>query len=82
MKGTGSREAVAGIMLNRDTIDEPIEQQVVEDHLRQWILNPQKVKPGNTMPKFEGVLSEQELDGIVKYLAEYKLDSLKEINKQ
>ncbi|CAH8768308.1 cytochrome c oxidase subunit II [Paenibacillus dendritiformis] len=82
LKGTGSREAVAGIMLNRDTIDEPLEQQVVEDHLRQWILNPQKVKPGNTMPKFEGVLSEKELDGIVKYLAEYKLDSLKEINKQ
>ncbi|MCY9515593.1 cytochrome c oxidase subunit II [Paenibacillus apiarius] len=82
LKGFGSREAVAGIMLNRETVDEPIEQAVVEEQLRQWITEPQKVKPGNTMPAFKDQLSEEELDGIVKYLAEYKLESLKEFNKQ
>lgn len=82
LKGIGSREAIAGIMLNRETADEVMDQNKIEEHLRQWIQDPEKVKPGNKMPAFKDKLSEQELDGIVKYLAEYKLDSLKAINKQ
>lgn len=82
LRGIGSREAVAGILLNRDTIAEPLDQKKMEEHLRMWIENPTKVKPGNGMPAFQGRLSEQELEGIVKYLASYKLDSLRPINKQ
>lgn len=82
LKGFGSRETVAGIMLNRENADEPLDQKKLKEHLWQWIEDPEKIKPGNKMPAFKETLSEQELDGIVKYLAEYKLDSLKAINKQ
>lgn len=37
------------------------------DNLRQWIADPQKVKPGCLMPAFGG-LSKDELDSIVDYL--------------
>ena len=39
-----------------------------EEHLKEWIKNPQKVKPGNKMPSFENQLSDQELDDLAEYL--------------
>lgn len=80
LKGIGSREAIAGILLNRDNASEPLDQGKIEEHLRQWIKDPEEEKPGNLMPKVE--LTDKELDQIVDYLANYKLDSLKETNKQ
>ena len=80
LKGLGSKEAIAGIMLNRENADEPIDQAKLEENLRKWLVDPQEEKPYNLMPKVE--LSERELDQIVDYLANYKLDSLKEINKE
>jgi len=44
----------------------------VYDNLYKWLKNPQEVKPGNQMPKVE--LTEQELQGIARYLADYKLN--------
>lgn len=82
LKGIGSREAIAGILLNRDSAAEPLDPKKMEAHLRAWIQAPSKIKPGNVMPAFQGRLSEQDLEGIVKYLANYKLDSLQAINKQ
>ncbi|WP_195574496.1 cytochrome c oxidase subunit II [Paenibacillus sp. 1001270B_150601_E10] len=84
LKGLGSRESIAGIMLNRDNVNEPINQELMEQHLREWIQDPEKVKPGNLMTNgMTGVeFTDEELDQIVDYLANYKLDSLKEINKQ
>ncbi|GKV67681.1 cytochrome c oxidase subunit 2 [Sporosarcina sp. NCCP-2716] len=39
-----------------------------EKELKEWIKNPQKLKPGNTMPSFENQLSDQELDDLADYL--------------
>ncbi|REB09641.1 cytochrome c oxidase subunit II [Sporosarcina sp. BI001-red] len=39
-----------------------------EKHLKEWIKDPQKVKPGNKMPSFENQLSDQELDDLAEYL--------------
>ncbi len=52
----GDRNRVAGF-LDHD-----------EEHLKEWIKNPQKVKPGNKMPSFENQLSDQELDDLAEYL--------------
>ena len=38
-----------------------------EEALKEWMKNPQKQKPGNTMPPFDH-LSEAELDAIAGYL--------------
>jgi cytochrome c oxidase subunit 2 len=37
------------------------------DHLRNWIKDPQQIKPGNLMPDMQ--LSEKELDRVVAYLS-------------
>ncbi|MDW0109347.1 cytochrome c oxidase subunit II [Sporosarcina aquimarina] len=39
-----------------------------EEKLKEWIKNPQKIKPGNTMPSFEDQLSDQELNDLAEYL--------------
>ena len=52
----GDRNRVAGFLEHN------------EEDLKKWIKNPQKVKPGNTMPSFENQLSEQELDDLAEYL--------------
>jgi cytochrome c oxidase subunit 2 len=44
----------------------------VYDNLYKWLKNPQEVKPGNLMPTVE--LTEEELQGIARYLADYKLN--------
>jgi len=63
LTGIGNKQAVAGILLNDET--------PVEENLKTWIEDPVKVKPGSKMPKV--TLSPEELDGISKYLANYKL---------
>lgn len=39
-----------------------------EEKLKEWIKDPQKLKPGNKMPSFEDQLSDQELDDLAEYL--------------
>ncbi|WP_028596732.1 cytochrome c oxidase subunit II [Paenibacillus assamensis] len=78
LKGIGSREAVAGILLNREKASESLDQAKIEDHLRKWIKETDDVKPGNKMGVIK--LTDPELDQIVDYLANYKLDSLEKIN--
>lgn len=56
-----SRDLIAGILPHND------------ESLKNWIKDPQGQKPGNKMPAFEGVLSDQEVDEIIKYLNELKL---------
>ncbi|MGH7226994.1 MAG: cytochrome c oxidase subunit II, partial [Gemmataceae bacterium] len=56
-----SRETLAGGMLKNDRAGK---------NLRQWIADPQKIKPGCLMPAFG--LSEAELDGVVRYLTSLK----------
>ncbi|WP_028544731.1 cytochrome c oxidase subunit II [Paenibacillus taiwanensis] len=80
LKGIGARESVGGILLNRDNADEAIDQGKLEKNLHDWIADPDKLKPGNKMHKIP--LTDTELDQIVDYLANYKLDSLKTVNKQ
>ncbi|MGZ9585499.1 cytochrome c oxidase subunit II [Paenibacillus marinisediminis] len=80
LKGIGSREAVGGILLNRDNAEEAIEQNAVKDHLRRWLVDNEGEKPGNRMGNIP--LNDKELEQIIDYLSNYKLESLKEVNKQ
>lgn len=54
-----SRETLLSGMYNNTT-----------ENLRQWLKNPQKVKPGAHMPNFN--LSDKELNALVAYLEELK----------
>lgn len=68
LTGLGSRETVAGILFND-------EGGGIEQHLKDWITDPQKVKKGAMMPGAQDFdLTQEEIAGIAKYLAEYKLD--------
>ncbi|SEU29724.1 cytochrome c oxidase subunit II [Paenibacillus sp. NFR01] len=72
LTGIGSRESVAGILLNDDT---GVDGAPIEDNLKTWLHDPQSVKPGNKMPDPKSLgLSEEEIDGIAEYLAGYKLN--------
>lgn len=67
LTGVGSRETIGGILYN--------DEKPIEDNLKEWITDPQSVKPGATMPSAKDVgLTDEELDGISKYLANYKID--------
>lgn len=67
LTGIGSRETIGGILYNDET--------PIEDNLKKWIKDPQSVKPGATMPSASDIgLTDDQLDGIAKYLANYKLD--------
>jgi len=76
LTGIGGRQTVAGILFNSDVIADPQkEDKTTEENLKDWIIDPQGIKPGNYMPSAEdNGLTQEELDGIAKYLAEYKLD--------
>ncbi|QKS71554.1 cytochrome c oxidase subunit II [Paenalkalicoccus suaedae] len=51
------REVVAGFLEHTD------------ENLREWIRDPQSLKPGNEMPAFdESTLSEEELDSLIEYI--------------
>ena len=71
LTGIGDRETVAGILVNTDNPKYENEGSAY-DNLYKWLKDPQAVKPGNGMPKVE--LTEQELEGISRYLADYKLN--------
>ncbi|WP_238650837.1 cytochrome c oxidase subunit II [Paenibacillus piscarius] len=72
LTGIGSRESVAGILLNDDTREDGAP---VLENLKTWLHDPQSVKPGNTMPNPKDLgLTDAEIDGIAEYLAGYTLD--------
>ncbi|RXZ83524.1 cytochrome c oxidase subunit II [Paenibacillaceae bacterium] len=71
LTGMGDREAVAGFLLNTDD-PKYSNEGTTYDNLRRWIKDPQEVKPGNSMPTAD--LTDEEIDAIARYLADYKLD--------
>lgn len=71
LTGIGSRQAVAGILVNTDDPKYKNEGSV-EDNLKRWIKDPQAVKPGTQMPKVD--LTDDQIDAIAKYLAGLKLE--------
>jgi cytochrome c oxidase subunit 2 len=67
LTGVGGRETVGGILYN--------DEHPAEDNFRKWITDPQKVKPGNQMPSAaDNQLTPDEINGLAKYLAGYKLN--------
>lgn len=72
LTGIGSRESVAGILVNTDDPQYSNEGSVY-DNLYRWIKDPEKVKPGNQMSGAYD-LTEQELEGIAEYLSNLTLD--------
>lgn len=73
LTGIGSKESVAGILLNDDTREDGAP---VEENLKTWLHDPESVKPGNYMPdpKEELGLTDEEIDGIAEFLAGYTLN--------
>ncbi|WP_342438189.1 cytochrome c oxidase subunit II [Paenibacillus sp. FSL L8-0436] len=72
LTGIGSRESVAGILLNDDT---GVDGAPILENLKTWLHDPQSVKPGNRMPDPKELgLSDEEIDGIAEYLAGYTLE--------
>jgi len=46
-----------------------------EDDLKKWIRDPQELKEGALMPGFsEGQISDEELDALVDFLYDQKID--------
>ncbi|BFH60080.1 cytochrome c oxidase subunit II [Paenibacillus azoreducens] len=71
LTGIGSRESVAGILLNEGQDG----GKPVKENLKTWLEDPQAVKPGNKMPAPKDLgLTDEQIDGIADYLANYKLD--------
>ncbi|WP_246120388.1 cytochrome c oxidase subunit II [Cohnella terricola] len=67
LTGVGGRETVGGILYN--------DEAGVEQNIHDWVIDPQKYKKGAMMPTAEdNSLTPEEVSGIAKYLAEYKLD--------
>ena len=60
LNGFANRQRVAGILT------------MTEDNIEKWILDPQSVKPASLMPGYEGVLSDEEIDQVAKYLLQLK----------
>ncbi|WP_166242768.1 cytochrome c oxidase subunit II [Paenibacillus turpanensis] len=58
LDGFANREVLAGFV------------EMNEENLKEWLDNPQAIKPGNNMPEVE--LNAQELDALAKYLLELK----------
>ncbi|MNI30399.1 Cytochrome c oxidase subunit 2 precursor [compost metagenome] len=75
LTGIGSREAIAGIMLNAEGEGRPEDGKPIRDNLVEWLNDPQGVKPGNKMPapKEDLGLTDSEIEAIADYLADYKL---------
>lgn len=67
LAGLADRQYIAGILKNGD------EHQV--ESLKRWIMNPEDVKEGNSMPSAQDLgLSEQDVDALVEYLTQLKLE--------
>ena len=60
LAGFASRETLAGFRENN------------KEWLKEWISNPQEVKPGATMPAFGAAFNDAELDSLVEYLQTLK----------
>ncbi|MNM73447.1 Cytochrome c oxidase subunit 2 precursor [compost metagenome] len=75
LTGIGSREAIAGILLNAEGEGRPENGKPIRDNLVEWLKDPQGVKPGNKMPapKEDLGLTDSEIEAIADYLANYKL---------
>ncbi|WP_106769037.1 cytochrome c oxidase subunit II [Paenibacillus faecalis] len=73
LTGMGSRETVAGILLNDTTGEEG--SKPAKDNLVEWLSDPEGVKPGNLMPHPKELgFSDEEIEQIAEYLANYKLE--------
>lgn len=74
LTGIGSRETIAGILVNVPTPEDAKykNEGTVHDNLVRWIKDPQSIKPGNQMPQVD--LTDEEIDAIASYLADYKLE--------
>ncbi|MFF2890430.1 cytochrome c oxidase subunit II [Paenibacillus sp. NPDC057967] len=74
LTGIGSRESVGGILVNVDADDQKYDHEdTVYNNLHKWIKDPEAVKPGNLMSN-QYDLTEEEIEGIAKYLSELTLD--------
>ncbi|RAP75002.1 cytochrome c oxidase subunit II [Paenibacillus montanisoli] len=71
LTGIGSRESVAGILMNTDQ-PQYKNEGTVKDNLIKWIEDPQAVKPGTLMPKVD--LTKEQIEAISDYLAGLKLE--------
>ncbi|WP_091225349.1 cytochrome c oxidase subunit II [Paenibacillus sp. BC26] len=71
LTGIGSRQSVAGILVNTDQA-QYANEGTVEENLKRWLTDPQEVKPGTLMPKVD--LTKEQVDAISKYLAGLKLE--------
>lgn len=60
LTGFADRSTIAGFLDNN------------EELLREWIADPQVLKPGNAMPGFD--LNEEEMDALIEYLKTLTLD--------
>ncbi|MFS0725962.1 cytochrome c oxidase subunit II [Paenibacillus sp. 1P07SE] len=74
LTGIGSRESVAGILVNvpEEETERYSNEGTVYENLKRWIEDPQGIKPGNLMPQVD--LTEEEVDAIARYLADQKLE--------
>jgi cytochrome c oxidase subunit II len=57
----GERERIAGVMEHS------------EENLKKWLKDPEKYKPGNTMSKTYGNLTDQQIDALTAYLMGLKV---------
>lgn len=75
LTGIGSREAVAGILLNAEGVGRPEDGTPIKENMVNWLTDPQKYKPGNKMPapKEDLGLSDADIEAIADYLVNNKL---------
>ena len=74
LTGIGSRESVAGILVNvpEDQTDRYDNEGTVYENLKRWLTDTEAVKPGNQMGQMD--LTEEQIDALASYLADQKLE--------
>ncbi|MFC6333893.1 cytochrome c oxidase subunit II [Paenibacillus septentrionalis] len=74
LTGIGSRESVAGILINVEDGEQQYKHEdTVYNNLYKWIKDPESIKPGNHMTGAYQ-LTEEEVAGIAEYLTNLTLD--------